>query len=182
VVTFNIKDICSQADVTPRTVHFYIQQGLLAPADGAGRGARYTEAHLARLRLIKRLQKEHLPLNEIRRQLAALSDDQVMQALASRTDFSARTRSSALNYIQSVRSSVAGQSRTPSPSRPMTDAVASLTPESSGPWPVRRSQWERMVLNDDLELHIRRPLSRERNRFVDKLLALAKQMTMEEQS
>jgi hypothetical protein len=47
---------------------------------------------------------------------------------------------------------------------------------------VRHSQWERIVLNDDLELHIRRPLSRERNRFVDRLLAFAKQMTLEEQS
>ena len=61
------------------------------------------------------------------------------------------------------------------------DVVASMTAE-----PVqsiaRHSQWERIVLNDDLELHIRRPLSRERNRFVDKLLGFARQMTEEEQS
>jgi DNA-binding transcriptional MerR regulator len=182
VIEFSIKEICSQAAVTPRTVHFYIQQGLLAPPDGAGRGARYTDAHLARLRLIRRLQKEHLPLNEIRRQLAALSDDQVVQALASGTPSSARAKSSALAYIQSVKSIAGHTRRMAQTSRPMTDALASLAPELSIHLPTHHSQWDRIVLNEDMELHIRRPLSRERNRFVDKLLAFAKQMTKEEQS
>ena len=177
----SIKEIGTRAGVTPRTVHFYIQQGLLPPPDGAGRGARYTEAHLARLRLIRRLQREHLPLNEIRRQLAALTDEQIGQALAAGTPPSTRTSTSALDYIESVRSGAGRKRRAAPASRPMLGAVASLTTESIQS-PVRHSQWERIVLNDDLELHIRRPLSRERNRFVDKLLAFAKQMTQEEQS
>jgi DNA-binding transcriptional MerR regulator len=177
-----IKDLCAKADVTPRTVHYYIQQGLLPPPDGAGRGARYTEAHLGRLRLIRRLQKEHLPLNEIRRQLAALSDIQVGQALATGTPASARARSSALDYIHAVRVKSATRLRSPLASRPAADAVALLTIERSVPAVMRHSQWERIVINEDLELHIRRPLSRERNRFVDKLLAFAKQTIKEEQS
>ena len=36
VSEFSIKEVCALADVTPRTIHFYIQQGLLAPAEGAG--------------------------------------------------------------------------------------------------------------------------------------------------
>jgi DNA-binding transcriptional MerR regulator len=182
VIELTLKDICARTGVTPRTVHFYIQQALLPPPDGAGRGARYSDDHLARLRLIKRLQKEHLPLNEIRRQLASLSDDQVVQALAGRPPSSAGVKESALDYIQSVKSSGGYRGRIHRASRPTMDAVASLTPEWSKDPPVRHSQWERIVLNDDLELHIRRPLSRERNRFVDKLLAFAKQTTKEEQS
>ena len=182
MIELTLKDICARTGVTPRTVHFYIQQSLLPPPDGAGRGARYSEDHLARLRLIKRLQKEHLPLNEIRRQLASLSDDQVVQALSGRPPSSVGVRESALDYIQSVKSSASISGRIPRASRPTMDAVASLTPESSIGPRVRHSQWERIVLNEDLELHIRRPLSRERNRFVDKLLAFAKQMTKEEQS
>jgi DNA-binding transcriptional MerR regulator len=177
----SIKDIGTQAGVTPRTVHFYIQQGLLPPPDGAGRGARYTEAHLARLRLIRRLQREHLPLNEIRRRLAALTDEQIGQALAAGTASSARTGNSALDYIASVKSGAGHKRRAPQAPRPMADAVASLTAESIHS-PVRHSQWERIVLDDDLELHIRRPLSRERNRFVDRLLAFAKQIIQEEPS
>jgi DNA-binding transcriptional MerR regulator len=177
----SIREIGTRAGVTPRTVHFYIQQGLLPPPDGAGRGARYTEAHLARLRLIRRLQREHLPLNEIRRQLAALTDEQIGQALATGTPSSARTSNSALDYIESVKSGAGRKRRAAPASRPMLDAVASVTTESIHS-PVRHSQWERIFLNDDMELHIRRPLSRERNRFVDKLLAFAKQLTQEEHS
>lgn len=181
VTDLTIRDICVSAGVTPRTVHFYIQQGLLAPPDGAGRGARYSEAHLARLQLIRRLQKEHLPLNEIRRQLDTLSDDLVRQALTKGSPLAPKSRPSAIEYIQSVKSSAFAR-RLPKSSRPTLDALASVTPEGSVQSPARHSQWDRIVLNDDLELHIRRPLSRERNRYVDKLLAFAKQLTKEDRS
>ncbi len=177
----SIKDFCAKAGVTPRTVHFYIQQGLLAPPDGGGRGARYTEAHLARLQLIRRLQKEHLPLNEIRRQLDTLSDDQVLKALAGGSPSTPKPRNSALDYIQSVKSGASGRRALPA-ARAMRDAVASVAPDASMASPARHSQWERIVLNEDLELHIRRPLSRERNRLVDRLLALVKQKDEEDAS
>ena len=176
-----IKDLCAKAGVTPRTVHFYIQQGLLPPPEGGGRGARYAEAHLGRLQLIRRLQKEHLPLNEIRRQLDTLSDDQVLKALTGGSPSTGKPRTSALDYIQSVKAGASGR-RVPPTSRAMRDAVASVTPEASIPSPARHSQWERLVLNEDLELHIRRPLSRERNRLVDRLLAFVKQINKEDAS
>jgi len=176
---YGIKEVCALAEVTPRTIHFYIQQGLLAPPEGAGRAASYSDGHVARLRLIRRLQKEHLPLSEIRRQLGMLDDDQVKRALARGPAVVAR--SSALDYVKSVKARTATQ---PGPLyRPTVDAVAALasrSPDLSPPAP--RSQWERVVLDQDLEIHIRRPLSRERARIVDKLLALAKQMIKEEQS
>ena len=173
----NIKEISLRASVTPRTVHFYVQQGLLPPPEGGGRGARYSEAHVARLRLIKRLQAEHLPLNEIRRQLASMSEQQVEKALI---NIKPRERDSALDYIRSVTARSAHASRPPG--RPTLDAVAGLLSASAARSTPRQSQWDRIVLNDDLELHIRRPLSRERNRFVDKLLAFAKQLAEEERS
>ena len=37
-----------------------------------------------------------------------------------------------------------------------------------------RSQWDRIVLAPDVELHVRRPLSREQNRSVDRLLEAAR--------
>ena len=48
----DIQDLCAVADVTPRTVYFYIQQGLLQSPDGSGRGAKYGPRHVVRLRLI----------------------------------------------------------------------------------------------------------------------------------
>jgi hypothetical protein len=37
-----------------------------------------------------------------------------------------------------------------------------------------------VILNDDIELHIRRPLSRLRNRQVEKLLAAARDLLKED--
>src|SRR5215510_6434822 len=75
-----LNDLCQQADVTARTVRYYIQQGLL-PSPGLGSGARYGSAHLTRLRVIRRLQREHLPLAEIRRRLESLDDTALLGLL-----------------------------------------------------------------------------------------------------
>ena len=77
---YSLSDLCRFSGVTPRTVRYYVAQGLLRSPDAAGPSTRYGEGHLARLRLIKRLQREHLPLAEIRNRLERL-DDQAVQDL-----------------------------------------------------------------------------------------------------
>ena len=54
------------------TVRYYLAQGLLPAVGQTGPGSKYTDGHLARLRVIRRLQAEHLPLAEIRRRLETL--------------------------------------------------------------------------------------------------------------
>jgi DNA-binding transcriptional MerR regulator len=157
---YTLQHLADLADVTPRTIRYYIAQGLL-PSPGAGAGARYGEHHLERLRQIKRLQRAHLPLAEIRAQLA---------------------RGSATDYIASVLHESA-----PRP-RPMAaPAMAPLAPIPAwlpsprhGPQPDR-SQWDRIALSPDVELHIRRPLTRDHNRRVDRLIALARELLQEDQ-
>jgi hypothetical protein len=39
-----------------------------------------------------------------------------------------------------------------------------------------RAQWERIALTPDVEIHIRRPLSREDNRRVEKLLEKGREL------
>src|SRR6266542_2656125 len=124
VPEYGIKEVCALAAVTPRTIHFYIQQGLLAPPQGAGRGARYSDGHVARLRLIRRLQKEHLPLSEIRRQMGTLDDEEVGRALAQGT--AAAARGSALDYVKSVKARTVSKSLPLFPRRPTVDAVAAV--------------------------------------------------------
>ncbi len=43
-----------------------------------------------------------------------------------------------------------------------------------------RSQWDRIALAPDIELHVRRPLARRQNRMVERLIALARQLLEEE--
>jgi hypothetical protein len=45
---------------------------------------------------------------------------------------------------------------------------------------MERSQWDRMTLTPDIELHVRRPLSRSGNKMVEKLLDYARRLLEED--
>lgn len=79
--TMTLAELTEAADVSTRTVRYYIAEGLLPPPEGAGPSSVYTAGHLARLRLIQRLKAAYWPLKEIRRRLAGLSDAEVERAL-----------------------------------------------------------------------------------------------------
>jgi len=68
-----IGELAARAGVSPRTVRYYVAEGLLPAPGGAGQYRIYTREHYLRLKLIRRLQAEHLPLSEIKPRLAALS-------------------------------------------------------------------------------------------------------------
>jgi DNA-binding transcriptional MerR regulator len=77
-----LSELTAAADVSVRTVRYYIAEGLLPPPEGSGPGSSYTRGHLDRLRLIQRLKEAYLPLKEIRRRLSGLGDDEVRNLLA----------------------------------------------------------------------------------------------------
>lgn len=62
----DINELVERSGVPRRTIHFYVQQGLLPPAKGAGLAARYSEQHLIRLAAIPVLRRCGLRLDEIR--------------------------------------------------------------------------------------------------------------------
>lgn len=65
---YRMKDLCEATGLPRQAIHFYIQQGLLPAGRKTGRNmAWYTEEHLERLHLIKKLQHERfLPLKAIK--------------------------------------------------------------------------------------------------------------------
>lgn len=81
---YRMKDLCELTGLGRQAIHFYIQRGLLPPGKKTGRNmAWYSEEHLERIKLIKRLQHERfLPLKAIK----AVLDDQ-------QSSFSAEQRS-----------------------------------------------------------------------------------------
>ena len=62
---YTIKDLCEITGYTRRTIRYYIQEGLLDPPAGRGRGGFYFDSHLKRLREIKSLQDKGLKLSTI---------------------------------------------------------------------------------------------------------------------
>lgn len=62
-----IGELAQKAGVTPRTIRYYEDLGLLGPSEREGKGFRYyTEVELARLRKIDALKGLGLSLEEIR--------------------------------------------------------------------------------------------------------------------
>lgn len=51
--------------------------------------------------------------------------------------------------------------------------MSARQPEPPAP---SRSQWDRIALAPDIELHVRRPLSREQNRLVERLVDAARRL------
>ena len=184
-----------------------------------GPGAHYTDGHLARLRLIRRLQREHLPLAEIRTRLAdARRRDDRRPGRGRGT----RRRPTARPSTTSGRSSVRGDAARPTarplagrqPARPRrrsgklaaqllrriepaapsaeargTSSVASSCPPNRRrPHPPPPSpppsapSGTASTLTPDIELNIRRPLSRQQNKRVERLIAIARELLEEDPS
>ena len=179
---YSLGELCDLAGVSPRTVRYYVAEGLLR-SPGQGPGARYDEGHLAHLRLIRRLQREHLPLAEIRSRLRALDDQAVQSLLAAPAPD--ETAGSAVDYVRAVL----GGSRTGTTAaalvraavpEPAGEAIPGPSmPAPSMPLEPERSQWERIALTPDLELHVRRPLTRLGNRQLARLLEAAREILRE---
>ena len=63
---FSIQDLADLADVSRRTVRYYVQEGLLPAPLGVGRGRHYGRPHLDRLLQVKALQASGRTLGDIR--------------------------------------------------------------------------------------------------------------------
>jgi DNA-binding transcriptional MerR regulator len=63
---YGIDELASLAGVSRRTVRFYIQESLLPPPLGVGRGRHYDESHLDRLLEVRSLQESGRSLEDIK--------------------------------------------------------------------------------------------------------------------
>lgn len=158
-----ISELCERVDIPPRTVRYYIQQGLLPPTqrEGAGRGPRYGDIHVATLRAIRELQKQGLTLESIRERLAVLD----MRGLAR------------LAKADELSMSVG----TPEPPPEAYRLAFSVKPRVGAthretPAEPPRSNWERIAITPDIEIHVRRPLAPYWNKRLEALLKLARRL------
>ena len=174
LLTFDLAQLSDQAGVSQRTVRYYIQQGLLPSPEARGPGAHYGVEHLERLTLIRKLQREHLPLGEIRRRLESLSPEEITDLLAREPE---RPKTDAAEYIRGVLSEgSATLFADPSTGKAQPPPAAlRRDPRGAGPWKApERAQWDRITIAPDVEVHVRRPLTREQNRQVERLLEAAR--------
>ena len=72
---YSIDEIASLCGVTPRTVRYYIAEGLLERPQGEKRGAHYLQRHLEQLLLIRRWTEAGLSLERIAELIAGAPQD-----------------------------------------------------------------------------------------------------------
>ena len=72
---YSIDELSTLGGVTPRTVRYYIAQGLLERPAGEKRGAHYLQRHLEQLLLIRRWTDAGLSLDRIRELIAGAPED-----------------------------------------------------------------------------------------------------------
>lgn len=159
-----LADLADQSGVSVRTIRYYQQEGLLSSPGQRGPGAKYGEADLNRIKLILRLKRDHLPLAEIRRQLEQLDDEGVALALRDQGN----SRQSAADYALAILHPMrAMQNYREKPGK----ALAGNNP---------RATWERIEIAPDIELHVRRPLSRYENKRLQQAIDHLTQFLNEE--
>ena len=78
---YTMADLEKETGLSPRTIRFYITQGLLPSASGRGVGATYGPSHLLRLKAIGLLKQENTPLEQIRQRLDGMRDSELAAML-----------------------------------------------------------------------------------------------------
>lgn len=158
---YRLAELTQLTGLTPRTIRFYIQEGLLPPPKGLGRAAVYTGEHRDRLRLIERLKGQYLPLREIRRQLAALTAEQVREEVRreERAAFAppaaAIREGTATSHLD--RGLRRGAEAPPAAARMLSrlPGVPARPRGAARDAPPSRARWERIALGEGVELHVR---------------------------
>ena len=180
-----IEELAERSGVSVRTIRFYITEGLLPSPHTRGRNAAYTEEALDRLILIQRLKDAHLPLKEIRDQLASLSPSRIHQ-LSSEQDLNLPNQtisfgapvelphedSSALDYISRVLDARSVYHTSPLQKKLLADKNFPLM-RSPAPQEPEES-WRRVEIAPGVELHIRAGLDPQTEKKIAQIIEMAR--------
>jgi DNA-binding transcriptional MerR regulator len=116
---YAIGELADLGGVSRRTVRYYVQEGLLPPPFGVGRGNHYGRQHLDQLLRVKALQEAGHTLDEIRRAIDG-QEDARLDALSAGSPTApslAREVWRRITLAPGVELHVAGDVRLPSPGK-----------------------------------------------------------------
>ena len=195
---YSLQELTRAANVSVRTVRYYIAEGLLPPPVSAGARSFYGVSHLDRLRLIGLLKDSFLPLKEIRRRLTGLDDAAVRSAIVELEQQHEERDEDFFPFMEqdhrypmidaSVerRHRLAEQAPSDSASDYISRVLGQNRPVAPGthprpvapplPAPSEADIWRRISLGDDAELLISDELFQRRKERIEALVAWAKRV------
>lgn len=187
---YSIEELAGLVDLPVRTIRYYISEGLLAGPGARGKAALYGEEHLLRLRLIRLLSRQYVPLVEMRNRLAPLSVDEIRTLLANEEEHTNQSEQTipapsegyVARLLRKARSEQPGSlSRSPGympgqsrdankvlevpPSPPIPAPASNLKPEAK--------MWQRWELRPGIELHIRADSEHQHHSLLERLFKVA---------
>ncbi len=169
--TYSLKEVAAQVGVDLRVLRSWMELPYrILVGFGRGYGKRYPQAFLDRAMLVQRLRAENLPLAEVASRLRAVSDEDLAALLATaQPSGSSRVKGSAADYAEMMLSS-RGLSLNLTAAVPVFQRVRPAVAN------VARSSWERIPITPELEIHARRPMTRDQNRRLEDLLKEAERL------
>jgi len=178
--TYSLKEVATQVGVELRVLRSWMGSPYrILRGVGRGSGARYSQHFFDRAMLAQRLRTENVTLGEIAKRLSGIPDEELEQLLAggvgamqqkgrgSAADYAAAALSSRGMFTSALQQRMAGHSATRSQQVP-----TATTSQRAG----ARVHWERITLSDGVEIHVRRPMNREENRLLERLLEEAQRI------
>ncbi|MBO0790990.1 MAG: MerR family transcriptional regulator [Ktedonobacteraceae bacterium] len=192
---FTIEELAELVDLPVRTIRYYISEDLLPGPEGRGKAAIYGEEHLLRLRLIRLLSRQRVPVVEMRNVLARLSLDEVRALLAEEQQRAAQLEQAASEpppeeYVATLlrNARAARQTYPAAPVVPEQERsgrvreVPAPAPSAPGqvPFPAvplpgvpARDLWRRWELAPGIELHVRADAEQRHRGLLERLLRAA---------
>ena len=178
--TYSLKEVATQVGVELRVLRSWMGSPYrILRGVGRGSGARYSQHFFDRAMFAQKLRTENVTLGEIAKRLSGIPDEELEQLLAggvgamqqkgrgSAADYAAAALSSRGMFTSALQQRLAGHSATRSQKVP-----AATTSQRAG----ARVNWERITLSDGVEIHVRRPMNREENRLLERLLEEAERI------
>ncbi len=168
-----IESLARLVDVPVRTIRFYITEGLIPGPEGRGKATTYGREHLQRLRLVRRLADQRVPLADIRAQMEGLTLDEVNALLQEQVQ-----RDAALDQVAQTESPKAYVSALLDRARSLPELPPSPPPSLKAmllevPPPQYGQAWRRFELAPGVELHVRHDAEQTYRRLIDRLLHTA---------
>jgi DNA-binding transcriptional MerR regulator len=197
-ISYSVRDLVALASaaeglpLSERVARQYIAEGLLPPAHAKGGPKPYGEEHLLQLRLVLRLATQYVPLREIQRFVDRLPAEGVRalvdRPLPARSPSEGDAHAYLTRLSRGLRPSLAlqalfrGENPTPSRSTTATPRPRGLPNPKQPPTVVapagglERSTWMRLVVDKDVELHLRTGEDSAHQRLVDALVAAVQEV------
>ncbi len=155
---WKLPELAQEVGISPRTVRYYVQRGLVPAPEFHGPDTAYGEEHLVRLRAIRRLQERFFPLEAIQVELSRRSPKE-LRNLADGTEPPPDT-----------------------PPRHRSEPLAAIGATGHPHSAPRSTAWKRWELLPGLELHLSESADAGAREFAEKLSALAKDQLRREGS